>query len=226
MYYEGLFMDIIEYPFSECNFNAGSSIMMDTCFILTLLYDKDPKNRECCNIATKLKLLDCNLYITDMVAAETINQITKKLFLNDMKYRLEKVQPVNTISDINLIIACFNKHHRKIIREKKLEKYKEIPFNKYFYNICKNEWKKDLLKVYFDKSVELHTYLENILNFEYLSINKDCINIAKTFMNEYMLSVNDAFHLACSQYYGIQYFLTLDRDFQSNIQTTVKLLKI
>lgn len=199
---------------------------MDTCFILTLLYDNDPKNKECANLITALMLSKCKLFVTDMTAAETMNQITKKLFLTDMKYKANRVIPLNTKSNINLICSCFNKYHRKIIKDKKFEKYKDIPFNKYFYNILKNPWKKDLLKIYFDKSVELYAYLENILKFEYLSITKPCIDISKYFITEYMLSVNDSFHLACAQYHGVQYFLTLDRDFENNIFTTVKLLKI
>lgn len=200
--------------------------MMDTCFILTLLYDKDPKNTECSNLAIRLMLSKCKLFVTDMTAAETINQITKKLFLNDMRYKADKVNPLNSKSDINLICACFNNHHRRIIKDRKFEKYKDIPFNKYFYNIAKNPWKKDLLTIYFQKSVELYAYLEEILKFEYLSITKPSIDISKYFITENMLSVNDAFHLGCSQYHGIKYFLTLDRDFENNIQTSVKILKI
>lgn len=219
-------MNIIEYPFSSCKFTALNTIMLDTCFILTILYDTDPKNSECCNTVTKLKLSNCPLYVTDMVIAEAINQITKKLFMNDMKYKIEKIQPINTLYDIDLIVACFSKHDRKIIKERKLEHYKDIPFNKYFYNIAKNPWKKDLLKIYFNKSIELCSYVEKTLNLKYLSIDKDCMDLAKKFVNNYMLSINDAFHLACAENNSIQYFLTLDKDFESSIKSSTTILKI
>lgn len=219
-------MKIINYPFENMHFNSNTKIMIDTCFLLSLLHDKDPKNTECILTLKKLIIGDCPLFINDIISAEFINQIIKKLFINDLRYKIDKKEPINTIPNINLILACFNKYDRKIIRDRKLEKFNHIPFNKYFYNISKNPWKKDLLKVYFEKSVEIHTQLEAGLKIRYVCIDEKCVQLAKNFMKIYMLSVNDAYHLACAELNKIKYLLTLDGDFEEISNSNINILKI
>jgi len=194
--------------------------------MLTLLYNKDPKNKECILTLKVLMNSGCNLYINDIISAEVLNNITKKLFINDIKYSALKTEPLNSKSNINLIISCFNKHDRKIIKERKLEKYNRIPFNKYFYNISKSDWKKDLLKIYYVKAVELHSLLVNSLKLKYLSIDRKTVDLAKQYMKEYMMSVNDSYHIACAEYNSINYFITLDSDFKALKKSKIIILKI
>ncbi|SHK34335.1 PIN domain-containing protein [Hathewaya proteolytica DSM 3090] len=219
-------MNIIDYPFDPNRILLGSSVMLDTCFILTLLYDTDPKNMESCNTLSLLRRNNCSLYVNDMTIAETINQITKKLFINDMKYKIDRIQPLNSINDIEIILSCFNKRDRKLIKERRLEYYKEIPFNKYFHNIAKNPWKKDLLKIYFTTSVDIFSYFEKVLNLKFVSITHTDVILSKLFITKYMLSINDAFHLSSAISHDITYFLTLDKDFDTAIEANINILKI
>lgn len=219
-------MKIINYPFQQAVLKNTTKILIDTCFLLSLLYDKDPKNPECIMTLKKLKLANCMLFTNDIITAEFINQIQKKLFLDDIKYRILHTEPVNTPSNVELILACFSKNDRKLIKERKLEKFHHIPFNKYFYNISKNEWKKDLLKVYFDKSVDSHSEIEKSLNLSHVSIDSSSVALAKDLMKKYMLSVNDAYHLACAELNNIEYLLTLDCDFEEISKIKVNILKI
>lgn len=200
--------------------------MLDTCFLIALLYDTDPKNLECCNTLTTLKKNACILYVNDMIIAESINQVTKKLFLNDMKYKIDHIQPLNSINDIEIIISAFSKRDKKIIKERRLEYYREIPFNKYFHNIAKNPWKKDLLKIYFTTAVDLFSYMQKVLRLQFISIGSTDIILSKLFVTKYMLSINDAFHLSCAANNGINYFLTLDKDFDFSIEAKTVILKI
>ena len=194
--------------------------------MLTLLYNKDPKNKECVLTLKALLNSKCNLYINDIISAEVLNNITKKLFINDMKHSALKTEPLNSESNINLIISCFNKHDRKIIKERKLEKYNNIPFNKYFYNISKSDWKKDLLKIYYEKAVELHSLLVKSLNLKYLTIDKTTVELAEKYMKKYMMSVNDSYHIACAERNNINYLMTLDSDFEAIEKSKVTILKI
>ncbi|MEG2353794.1 MAG: PIN domain-containing protein [Clostridium sp.] len=200
--------------------------MLDTCFILTLLYDKDPKNKECIEVLSRLIISGSQLYITDITSAEILNQIPKKLFQNDIRYKIDKVDPLNSECNIDIILNSFNKHDRKLIKEKRLEKFNQIPFNKYFHNLSKNPWKKDLLKVYYVKAVEMHTQMERLLKFKNIPIDSKCINLAKELMKNYILPVNDSYHIACAEFNGIHYFITLDSDFEEIRNTKVVILKI
>lgn len=190
------------------------------------MYNKDPKNKECKLTLETFLNCNCKLYINDVISAEVLNHITKKLFINDIKYSAVKTEPLNSISNINLIVSCFNKHDRKIIKERKLEKYNYIPFNKYFYNISKSPWKKDLLKIYYIKSVELHSLLVKSLKLNYLLIDQRIVELGKSYMKKHMLSVNDSYHLACSEHNKIDYLVTLDSDFEVIPNSNVTILKI
>lgn len=200
--------------------------MLDTCFILTLLYDKDPKNKECIEVLSRLIVSGCQLYITDITSAEILNQIPKKLFQNDMRYRIDKVDPVNSPSNVDIILNSFNRHDRKLIKEKRLEKFNQIQFNKYFYNLSKSPWKKDLLKIYYSRAVDMHSQMERLLKFRNISIDSRCISLAKELMKNYILPVNDSYHIACAEFNGIHYFITLDSDFEEIKNTKVIILKI
>lgn len=219
-------MNIINYPFEKAVLNKNTRILIDTCFLLSLLYEKDPKNTECILTLRKLIISDCKLYTNDIITAEFINQMQKKMFVNDLKHRIVKTTPINTVPNINLILACFSKNDRRIIKDRKLEKFNHIPFNKYFYNISKSEWKKDLLRIYYEKSVEIHSQVETGLKLHHICINKHSVQLAKEFMRCFMLSVNDSYHLACAEYNGIKYLLTLDCDFETIHQSSVDILKI
>jgi len=214
------------YPFENIKFNKHTKILVDTCFLLSLLYDKDPKNNECILTFKKLLASECKLCVNDIVTAEFINQIQKKMFVNDLKFKWDKAEPINTRPNINLIVACFSKNDRRIIKERRLEKFHYVPFNKYFHNIAKNSWKRDLLKVYYEKAIEMHTQIEKAMNLKYVTLNKESVDLAKEFMSKFMLSVNDAYHLACAEYNGINYLLTLDCDFEEIREANIDILKI
>lgn len=219
-------MRTFNYPFEQAKLNKETKILIDTCFLLSLLYDKDPKNTECIDTFKTLILKGCKLFVNDIVIAEFINQMQKKMFVNDIKSRGGKNEIINSRTNINLIVACFSKNDRKIIREHRYEKYHHIPFNKYFYNIAKNPWKRDLLKVYYEKAVEMHSQVEKSMKLRYIAISKECIELSMEFMKKFMLSVNDAYHLACAEYGGINYLLTLDCDFEEIRESSIDILKI
>lgn len=214
------------YPFDDAPLDDTTRILVDTCFLLSLLYDKDPKNKECIESFKMLLIRGCKLYVNDIVIAEFLNQMQKKMFVNDIRNRNNRKEIVNTQTNINLIIACFSKNDRKIIKERKLEKFRHIPFNKYFYNIAKNAWKRDLLKIYYEKATEMHSQVEKAMKLNFIPIQKDSIELSKEFMKKFMLSVNDAYHLACAEYSGIKYILTLDCDFEEINESSVDILKI
>ena len=222
-------LKITHYPFKDVVFSKDTKILIDTCFFVSLLNDKDPKNSDCMALLRTFLVYECALYINELISAEFINQISKKLFVNDIRYKIDKTNPVNTPANINLITACFGKHDRKLIKDKRLEKFHNIPFNKYFYNIHKNEWKRDLLKIYFDKSVEMHSQFESGLKLKHAYINRLTTDLAKDIMCNHMLPINDAYLLACANTNNIPYLLTLDGDFdiidQDN-QLPVTILKI
>ena len=86
--------------------------------------------------------------------------------------------------------------------------------------------KRNLLNIYYSKSVEIISELEKIINIRYLNISEECIPIVKNLMCENLLSVNDAFHLATAQHNNIDFLLTLDGDFIFAECSDMKILKI
>ena len=80
--------------------------------------------------------------------------------------------PFNSRNNIRTIISSFNKYDRKILKEKRTDKFVDIPYKKYFDNLSKNILKKELLTIYYKTAVNMHTQLENTIKFNYLDINK------------------------------------------------------
>jgi predicted nucleic acid-binding protein len=86
--------------------------------------------------------------------------------------------------------------------------------------------RRNVLNIYYNKSVEIISELEKIINIKYLNIAEECIPLVKNFMCENLLSVNDAFHLATAEYNNIDFLLTLDGDFIFAESSKMKILKL
>jgi predicted nucleic acid-binding protein len=219
-------MEMLLYPFSNITFDINTSILLDASFLLSLVYDDDIKHSQCVEALKKIIVGKCKLYVTNIISAEVLNQIMYKIFMLDIRHRIDKCNPFNSQTNIKQIIGCFNKYDRKIIRDKRLDKLGEIHYKKYFDNLSKNSLKRDLLKVYFKTAVTMHNQLENTLKFEYVEVNKQCMIRTKDLMTKDLLSINDATHLAVCENHNIIYLLTLDGDFIYAESSKVHVLKI
>lgn len=219
-------MEMILYPFKNIKLNENTSIILDSSFLLSLVYDDDNKHSECIETLRKLLISQCNLFITSIISSEVLNQIMYKVFIMDVQFKINKNTPFNSKNNIRSIINSFNKYDRKAIKDKRLDKLLEIPYKKYFDNLSKNTLKKDLLTVYFNTAVNMHTQLEHTLKFKYLDMNKECIFYAKELMIKHLITVNDATILSVANNYNIDYILTLDSDFLYAETTNLKILKI
>ncbi|WP_346943969.1 hypothetical protein [Clostridium sp.] len=149
-----------------------------------------------------------------------------KVFMTDIRHKIDKQSAFNSQTNIREIISVFSKYDKKIIKEKRIDKLREIPYKRYFDNLSKNSAKRDLLSVYYKTAVAMHTQLENTVKYNYVEINKLCISKTKDIMVKNLLSINDATHIAACMCHNIEYLLTLDSDFIYAESTTVKILKI
>jgi len=219
-------MEVLLYPFTNITFTNTTSILLDASFMLSLLYDDDLKHPQCIEGLRKLLVGKCKLYVTNIISAEVLNQIMYKLFMLDIRHRIDKANPFNSQTNIRQIVASFSKYDKKIIKDKRLDKLGEINYKRYFDNLSKNSLKRDLLKVYYKTAVTMHSQLENTLNLSYLEINKQCMVRTKELMIKDLLSINDATHLAVCETYNIKYLLTLDGDFIYAENSKVNVLKI
>lgn len=219
-------MEIISYPFPISIFKNTTSILLDASFLLSLVYDDDIHHNECIEVFRILLNKKTNLYVTNIVSAEVLNQIMYKVFINDMRYKIDKKNPFNSSDNIREIMHCFSKNDRKIIKEKRIDKLREIPYKKYFDNLSKNSAKRYLLEIYYKTAVAMHNQLENTVKYNYLEINKKCILKTKEIMVKNFLAINDATHLAACICNNVEYLLTLDSDFIYANCNEVKLLKI
>lgn len=219
-------MDILYYPFTNVEFNNKSSILLDASFLLSLIYDDDIHHNESIAFFRVLLNNKCILYITNIISAEVLNQIMYKIFTMDVCYRLEKRNPINSKENIKEIIHSFGKYDKKILKDKRYDKLREIPYKKYFDNLSKNSEKRHLLAIYYNTAVKLYTQLENTVKCNYADISKQCLIKTRELMVKNMLSINDATHLAACLLNNIQYLLTLDGDFVYSECPGVKVLKI
>ena len=218
-------MQLILYPFKNTVFNKNS-ILLDASFLLSLIYDDDIKHSDCLSCLKQLSEGSCEFYTTSIISAEVLNQILYKLFISDIQYKIMNNSPYNTIDNIKSITNSFSRHDTKILREKRADRLIHIPYKRYFDNISKNSVKRNLLDIYYSKSVEIISELEKIINIRYLNISEECISLVKNLMCENLLSVNDAFHLATAENNNIDFLLTLDGDFIFAESSEMKILKI
>ena len=218
-------MQLILYPFKNIVFNKNS-VLLDASFLLSLIYDDDIKHSDCLSCLKQLSEGSCVFYTTSIISAEVLNKILYKLFISDIQCKISNETPYNSLNNIRTITNSFSRHDTKILREKKKDRLIHIPYKRYFDNISKNSMKRDLLNIYYNKSVEIISELEKIINIKYLNISEECILLVKTFMCESLLSVNDAFHIATAEHNNIDFLLTLDGDFIYAENSKMKILKI
>jgi predicted nucleic acid-binding protein len=219
-------MEILFYPFSSVGFQSNTSILLDASFLLSLVYDDDVKHAECIEVFRILLNNQCKLLVTNIISAEVLNQIMYKIFMIDIRHKIDKESAFNSQTNIKQIISSFSKYDRKIIKDKKIDKLREIPYKKYFDNLSKNSSKRDLLSVYYKTAVTMHNQLENTVKYKYVEINKVCMSKTKEIMIKNLLSINDATHIATCICHNIDYLLTLDSDFVYADCDSVKILKI
>jgi len=218
-------MQLILFPFKNTVFNKNS-VLLDASFLLSLIYDEDIKHSDCLSCLKQLSEGSCEFYTTSIISAEVLNQILYKLFISDIQCKISNNSPYNSMDNIRSITNSFSRHDTKILKQKREDRLIHIPYKRYFDNISKNSMKRDLLNIYYSKSVEIISELEKIINIRYLNITEECIPIVKTFMCENLLSVNDAFHLATAEHNKIDFLLTLDGDFIFAECSEMKILKI
>ncbi|MGH4140847.1 PIN domain-containing protein [Clostridium sp.] len=218
-------MELILYPFKNIIFNKNS-VLLDASFLLSLIYDDDIKHSDCLSCLKQLSECGSEFYTTSIISAEVLNQILYKLFISDIESKINNTRPCNSIDNIRSIINSFSRHDTKILKQKKEDRLIHIPYKRYFDNISKNSMKRNLLNIYYNKSVEIISELEKIINIKYLNITEGCIFLVKKFMCENLLSVNDAFHLATAEFNNIDFLLTLDGDFIFAESSKMKILKI
>lgn len=219
-------MEILLYPFSSVDFQQNTSILLDASFLLSLVYDDDIRHSECIEVFRILLNNQCKLLVTNIISAEVLNQIMYRVFMMDIRHRIDKKSSFNSQTNIKQIISSFSKYDRKIVKEKRIDKLREIPYKKYFDNLSKNSIKRDLLSIYYKTAVTMHTQLENTVNYVYVEINKTCMAKTKEIMVKNLLSINDATHLATCICQSIDYLLTLDSDFIYADCESVSILKI
>lgn len=218
-------MELILYPFKNIVFNKNS-VLLDASFLLSLIYDDDIKHSDCLSCLKQLSEGACEFYTTSIISAEVLNQILYKLFINDVESKINNNSPYNSIDNIRSITNSFSRHDTKILKQKKEDRLIHIPYKRYFDNISKNSMRRNLLNIYYRKSVEIISELEKIINIRYLNITVECVSLVKNFMCENLLSVNDAFHIAAAEYNKIDFLLTLDGDFIFAESSKMKILKI
>ncbi|MCB2293077.1 PIN domain-containing protein [Clostridium algoriphilum] len=218
-------MQLILYPFKNIVFNKNS-VLLDASFLLSLIYDDDIKHSDCLSCLKQLSEGSCEFYTTSIISAEVLNKILYKLFISDIQCKISNESPYNSLDNIRSITNSFSRHDTKILKEKKKDRLIHIPYKRYFDNISKNSMKRNLLSIYYIKSVEIISELEKIINIKYLNISEECILLVKNFMCDSLLSVNDAFHIATAQHNNIDFLLTLDGDFIYAESSAMKILKI
>lgn len=218
-------MQLILYPFKNIVFNKNS-VLLDASFLLSLIYDDDIKHSDCLSCLKQLSEGSCEFYTTSIISAEVLNKILYKLFISDIQCKISNNRPYNSAVNIRSIANSFSRHDTKILKEKKKDRLIHIPYKRYFDNISKNSIKRDLLNIYYNKSVEIISELEKIINIKYLNIPEECISLVKKFMCENLLSVNDAFHIATAEYNNIDFLLTLDGDFIFAESSKMQILRI
>ena len=214
------------YPFNDITFNENTSILLDASFLLALVYEDDPKHTNCISLLRQLLTSKCKLYITTSVSSEVLNQLIIKMFISDMRYKIDRTKPFNSVINISDIFYTFSRHDRKIIREKRISKLTYIPYRKYFNNIYKSSNKRSLLSIYFKTAIVMHAQLEDTLKVEYVFINEETIKKSRELMAKDLLSVNDALHLGAAIQYNIPYLLTLDSDFNHVKDNPAIILKV
>lgn len=217
-------MQRLEYPFDSSMFNSKTSVLLDACFLLSISNEEDPKYGQCIETYKQLQTSKCSLYVTTIVWAEVLNVVMNKLFIQDIRYKLDNNNPINNKCNISLIIKHFTAYHRKHLNNYK--KSCNIPYKKYFNIIYKNKNERDLLKIYFVKSVEIQKLLEKSLLIKHVSLNKASFEQAREYVEKYQLCLNDATHLSAAEQCKITYLLTLDGDFNNEISANTRLLKI
>jgi predicted nucleic acid-binding protein len=217
-------MRIINFPFKNVNFSRETSVFIDACFLLTLLDNKNRKYNDSINVSQQLLNNNCQLYISPIISAETINKLTSILFIKDIRtFMLNIDKTLNSKENLKLITKNFSEKDKYIL-SKNIKNYPyKVDLKNHFDKIYKTGNPK-LLEVYFQKATELEKVLESKLHIKYVSINKQTVINARDYISTHLMGVNDAFHLSITIQNNIDYLLTLDKDFkriQSNNNITI-----
>ncbi|WP_434304161.1 type II toxin-antitoxin system VapC family toxin [Clostridium botulinum] len=217
-------MQYEEFPFNEFLFNNETSVLLDACFLLAICNENDKKYEECLETFEILEKSNSKLYVTTIVWAEVLNVIINKLFVQDIRYKLDKTEPINKVNNIDVIVKNFDrKHKEKLSNYKKADK---IPYKMYFNKIYKDKVNRNLLNIYFEEAVKIQKLIQERLKTKHVSLNKDSFELARKHVEINHLHLNDASHLAVSEQKSITYLLTLDGDFSKIGNSAVKCLKI
>ncbi|MFU0783696.1 MAG: PINc domain-containing protein [Thermoanaerobacterium thermosaccharolyticum] len=220
-------MRVINFPFKNANFSRGTSVFIDACFLLTLLDNKNRKYNDSINVSQQLLNNNCQLYISPIVSAETVNKLILILFIKDVKtFMLNINETLNDKENLKLIVATFSEKDKDILT-KNIKNYPyKINFKDHFDKIYK-AGNSNLLEVYFQNAIKLEKILENKLHIKYVSINKQTVINARDYISQDLMGVNDAFHIAIAVQNNIDYLLTLDKDFKRiKCNSKVSILKI
>ncbi|MEG1689216.1 MAG: hypothetical protein RR308_05560, partial [Hafnia sp.] len=93
-------MEILFYPFTSIEFNSNTSILLDASFLLSLVYDDDIHHSECIEVFRILINKKTKLVITNIISAEVLNQIMYRIFMLDIRHKLDKRNPFNSATNI------------------------------------------------------------------------------------------------------------------------------
>ena len=157
-------MELILYPFKNITFNKNS-VLLDASFILSLIYDDDIKHSDCLSCLKQLSEGGCEFYTTSIISAEVLNQILYKLFISDIEAKINNNSLYNSIDNIRSITNSFSRHDTKILKQRKEDRLIHIPYKRYFDNISKNSMRRNVLNIYYNKSVEIISELRK--NYKY-----------------------------------------------------------
>jgi predicted nucleic acid-binding protein len=217
-------MEVTKYPFDSSVFNNTTSVLLDACFLLALVDATDIKYDDCNTTMKQLLENKAQLFVTNVVSAEVLNVLMVKLFKLDMMSSIDHNNTLNSIGAIRHLLKHFRLPEQKKIAKKNNSadniNYK-LAFNKAYKSSDRN-----LLNVYFQEAIRIQTEMEKAFSIKYISMNRDYFSECRLLMNQHMLMVNDASHLAVTESRKLTYLLSLDADFfgVSNVKT--KLLKI
>lgn len=206
-------MGVHIYPFNSISFDNKTSVLIDACFLLALLYENDNKHKECEKVLKELLDRKCQLYVTNIVSSEVLNQILYRLFASDMRYKVDGITPLNSRTHIGVLISNLTKNDKNDLRAGIINRVNRINFKYYFNQFYKDNRLRKFLKIYFEKATYYHEALEKKLGVKYISSNRAMLALAKDYMKNDMLGVNDANHLAAATQNELTYLLTLDGDF-------------
>jgi predicted nucleic acid-binding protein len=217
-------MEVTNYPFGNGVFNSTTSVLLDACFLLSLIDATDSKFDSCNKVMQQILNSKSQVYVTNVVSAEVLNVLMVKLFKLDMMSSIDNNQTQNAKGSIQQFLKYFKPADKKKIC-KKNNSADNINY-KYIFNKVYKSPDRNLLNVYFQEAIKIQTAMEKVFNIRYISMNKDYFIQCRDFMAKHLLMVNDASHLAVAENRGLTYLLSLDSDFVNVNDVKTKLLRI